>query len=75
MRSAIFNLKKFIAIQRHCKSFIFQFIESDVLPSDGCTIIAKQDYHTLGILNSKFHVEWIKYTSSNCLKEQIDIVL
>ena len=69
MRGETKELNKFIVTSNVSKYVLFQFTTSTVLPSHSCTIIAKDDYWTLGVLNSKFHVRWAWYTSSTLKKD------
>jgi hypothetical protein len=64
MRSALGSLNRYIVASIVSKHVTFQFADSATLPSHLCVVIAKEDYDTLGILNSRFHVSWAWETSS-----------
>lgn len=64
MREAIAPLQRFIVSSIVSKFVLFSFADESVLPSHLCIVVAKDDYFTLGVLNSKFHVRWAWETSS-----------
>jgi type II restriction/modification system DNA methylase subunit YeeA len=58
MRAALQGLPRYLATVRHMKHRVFVFLEAGVLPDSGLIAIAKDDWFTFGILQSKAHVLW-----------------
>jgi hypothetical protein len=58
MRAAIAGLRRYVAICRTAKHFVFQFVDGDVLTESKVVAIAVQDAYTLGVLSSRFHIVW-----------------
>lgn len=58
MRRAISSLKRYIATPTLSKYRLFVFVDARVQPDHQLVAIARDDYTTLGILQSRFHEAW-----------------
>lgn len=58
MRAAISELRRYIAICRTAKHFVFQFVPRDILVESKVVAIALDDAYALGILSSRPHIIW-----------------
>ncbi len=79
LRSKISSLSCYFSIPRHSKWFTFIPANLDWLPADSTTIVASDDFYTLGILLSETHRMWtlaqsstledrIRYTHNTCFE-------
>lgn len=65
LRKKLNKLDHFIAISQHTKYIAFVMIKNkNILPNNATVVITSDSYSILGILSSKFHVEWSKYNGS-----------
>lgn len=58
LRTAIASLSRFIVTPETAKHRYFVFVSAGVAPDNMLTCIACEDAFSLGILSSRFHVEW-----------------
>ena len=76
-RNAVRGLSRFITTPETSKHRVFIFLPATVLPDNMLTNIALEDAFFLGVLSSKFHVQWAlsggarledrpRYTKSQC---------
>jgi hypothetical protein len=63
-RKALDGMSRFAVSSRTSKHRTFEFIQSDVLPETKVLIIALEDYFHLGVLISKFHVNFSNVAGS-----------
>ncbi len=77
LRPALNGLSRYIATVETAKHRIFQFLDAEILPDNMIVCVATKDAGDLGILSSRFHVEWVlaqggtledrpRYTKSHC---------
>ena len=64
LRKAVSGLKKYIATPRVSKHRIFVFVDVATIPDGQVVIFAKDDYYTLGILQSRPHEIWARATGT-----------
>jgi hypothetical protein len=65
LRKKLKHLNQFIVTSRVSVHRIFVMIQNDgLLPESATVTITSDSYSFLGILSSKFHIEWAKYNSS-----------
>jgi len=66
LRKKLKSLDQFIVTAEVSKYKLFAMVENkNLLVNNKIIVIAKNNYSFLGILSSKFHVEWAKYNSSS----------
>jgi hypothetical protein len=58
-RKATSVLRRYIATSRVAKHRIFVWLPKEALPSNALTVIAADDDHTYGLLNSNLHIAWV----------------
>lgn len=58
MRPALDGLSRYIGTVDTAKHRLFQFLPADMLCDDKVVVICDDQAHLLGILSSRFHVEW-----------------
>jgi len=58
MRRAIAQLERYIATPSVSKHRLFRFIDSRVVPDGALAVIARSDFTTFGVAQSKFHLLW-----------------
>ena len=63
-REAIAGLSRYIATTETAKHRVFQFVGSEVVPDHMVIGIASDDPFHLGILTSRFHLEWTLRTGA-----------
>lgn len=64
MRLALRDLRRYIATPRLAKHRVFVWCDTSVCPDSTVTVIARDDDTTLGILQSRFHVDWSRWLGS-----------
>ena len=64
MRAAISGLRRYVAICRTAKHFVFQFVDGDVIVESKVVAIVHSDACVFGILSSRIHVAWAISTGS-----------
>lgn len=79
MRKALSGLKRYICTPRVSKHRVFCFLDEKVMPDSATTPIARNDYVTFGVLQSKYHELWAlklgtsledrpRYTPTSCFE-------
>jgi hypothetical protein len=58
MRTSLVGIKRYIAMCRTAKHFIFQFLENDIMPESKVIVISSADGFLMGILSSIQHMCW-----------------
>jgi hypothetical protein len=58
LRSALTNLRRYIATVEVSKIRFFVFLEADVAPDGALVLIGSDDAFVLGVVSSRLHVEW-----------------
>lgn len=58
LRDALTGLNRYIVTVETAKHRTFQFLDSEVIPDNMLVVIALDDAYCLGVLSSKFHVNW-----------------
>lgn len=58
LRPALAGLARYIATVETAKHRIFQFLDASILPDNMLVAIALSDGYSLGVLSSRFHVNW-----------------
>jgi hypothetical protein len=58
MRPALESLQRYIATVDTAKHRVFQFLDEEILCDDKVVVIADDQAHVLGVLQSDIHVEW-----------------
>ena len=58
LRTALQGMRRYIATIETAKHRIFQFLPVTILPDNKLIGIALDDAYSLGILSSRFHVQW-----------------
>ena len=64
MRGALGNVERYIATPMVSSYRTFGFLPGSVLPDQKLVVFAREDFVTLGILQSKFHETWTRATCS-----------
>jgi hypothetical protein len=59
MRPALAGLPRYIATVETAKHRIFQFLDASILPDNMLVVIGSDDAFHLGVLSSRFHVDWM----------------
>jgi SAM-dependent methyltransferase len=52
------NIKRFIACSRVTSRPIFEFISTEIRPSDALMVFVFEDYYSFGIIQSRIHWNW-----------------
>lgn len=60
----ISNISRYIVCSRVSKRNIFEFISSDIRPSDSLQVFAFDDDYSFGIIQSNYHWSWYKAKGS-----------
>lgn len=58
LRPALAGLTRYIATVETAKHRIFQFLDASILPDNMLVAIGLSDGYSLGVLSSRFHVNW-----------------
>lgn len=64
LRSALANLRRYIATVETAKHRVFLFLDTSVAPDNKLIVIALDDAFSLGVLSSCIHVTWALRTGS-----------
>jgi hypothetical protein len=57
-RPALEGLPRYIATVETAKHRVFQFLDESILPDNMLVCVATQEAFTIGVLSSRFHVDW-----------------
>lgn len=79
LREAISKIERYFALTQQHKYTIFRPLSSKILPCEAVMVVASDDFYILGVLNSKFHREWVlaqastlkgdtRYTNTTCFE-------
>lgn len=79
MRKALNGLKMYFCLPKVAKYTCFRAIDISILPCEANMVIASDDFFILGVLNSKFHLDWVlaqsstlksdtRYTNTTCFE-------
>lgn len=79
LREAISKSDFYFALTQQHKYTMFRPLSSKVLPCEAVMVVASDDFYILGVLNSKFHREWVlaqastlkgdtRYTNTTCFE-------
>lgn len=58
LRPALANLPRYVATVETAKHRVFQFLDASILPDNMLVAIGLSDGYPLGVLSSRFHVQW-----------------
>lgn len=64
MRKALEGLSCYFCLPKVAKYTCFRAIDISILPCEANMVITSDDFYILGILNSKFHLDWVRAQSS-----------
>ncbi|QTA82936.1 SAM-dependent methyltransferase [Desulfonema limicola] len=79
MRKALYGLKCYFCLPKIAKYTCFRAIDISILPCEANMVVASDDFFILGILNSRFHLNWVlaqgstlgkttRYTNTTCFE-------
>jgi hypothetical protein len=58
MRKQLQGMDKYIAISRHSPAAVFTFLDANVVPDSGITVITYSDNYHFGVMQSSIHEAW-----------------